>query len=130
MRVLLADHRHSVRHNVACVLKSAPGVQAIAEAATQKELLSLAWQLGPDLVFLDASLAESPAAEMIQAIQTACPTAHIVALAGLDQQDTVHALRAAGAIGFVITSQSPPAMCDAIRKWVEWGREHSVSRAA
>jgi DNA-binding NarL/FixJ family response regulator len=105
MRLLLADDRPRIRFALRALLAQQAGLTVVGEAADAAELLALAQEHRPDLVLLGWGLRGLPAAELVPALRSLCPHAHLIALSSrLEVRQTA---LAAGADAFV-SKMDPP----------------------
>jgi len=105
VRVLVADSYPVVRSGLRQFL-DAPGVAVVGEAATAAEVVSAAARLRPDVVVLDATLAD--ACRQIPAA--------VVVLSTSIAPDLVAAAAEAGAAAYLVKDLQGPELLDAVRR--------------
>jgi DNA-binding NarL/FixJ family response regulator len=105
VRVLVADGYPVVRSGLLQFLR-APDVEVVGEAATAAEAVSEAARLRPDVVVLEAALAD------------ACPQipAAVVVLATSVAPELVAAAAEAGAAAYLVKDLERPQLLDAVRR--------------
>ena len=80
MRVILADDQPAVRSAIRLMLEEKPGVNAIAEVSTSRDLLRQAGSFHPDLIFLDWELPETNSKDMVPLLKSIYPHLWVIAL--------------------------------------------------
>ena len=115
MRVLIADDHPLLRQGLRTLLEK-EGFEVVAAAADGHEALALATRLNPDVAVLDIAmpgLNGLDAAREIQRQQLAKAT--VLLTMHTEDHYVLEALRA-GVKGYVLKSQAPQAVADAIRQ--------------
>jgi DNA-binding NarL/FixJ family response regulator len=112
MRLLLADDRTRIRFALRALLAQQPGLTVVGEAADAAELLALAKERCPDLVLLGWGLRGLPAAELVLALRSQCPHAHLIALSS--RLEVCQTALAAGADAFVSKMDPPEQLLRAV----------------
>jgi DNA-binding NarL/FixJ family response regulator len=117
LRVVLADDHHFFREGLRDMLESA-GVSVVGEAKDGTEAIVLAGKLEPDLIVLDLDMPDTPGAEALRQLATACPQARVVVLtASLEEADVLEVLDA-GACAYILKSTPADQLIDSIRQTV------------
>ncbi|PKO26148.1 MAG: DNA-binding response regulator [Betaproteobacteria bacterium HGW-Betaproteobacteria-8] len=114
-RLLLVDDHAVVRQGLRTLLEQA-GYQIVAEAGSGEQAY-MAWQKHrPALVLLDLDMPGMGGLETLQRILAQDASARVLVFTMYD--DTVHAARAirAGARGYVVKSDDPDILLDAIQQ--------------
>lgn len=129
MRILLAEDHTVLREGVKSMLNTFPGINAVDEASTGQEALTLIRKHNYDLVFLDISLPDINGLEVLQRIKDTgldCRTA-ILSLHPEEQ----YASRAfkLGAVGYINKNFSFEELKMAIKKLLEGGNYISPTYA-
>ena len=98
--VLLADRHHRLSEGVRGLLETAfSGVFMVADPSS---LMDGAERLSPEVVIVDASLAQGDVVELIRSIRDRAPSAKVLLLSVHDEPAVVDAALAAGADGLVL----------------------------
>ncbi len=100
VRVLLVDDNEAVLTRAAAVLT--PGCIIVGSAKDGPTALEAAESLQPDVIVLDISMPGMTGLEVASLLRKAHSTAAVVFLTVHDEEEFVHAARAAGGIGYVI----------------------------
>jgi two-component system, NarL family, response regulator len=102
IRVLTADDHAMVRAGIAAMIANEPDMAVVAEAADGAEAVTLYRAYEPDVVLMDLRMPKLDGVSAIQAIRSAHPTAHIVALTTYDGDTDIHRALSAGACGYLV----------------------------
>lgn len=123
MKMLIADDHPLVREALAYVLRELDSEVTVIEAADGEAVRHrVAEHPDLDLVLLDICLPGVHALELFDALRNDYPALPLVALSALDDPDTVKAVLAGGALGFIPKSSSHPVMVNALRLILSGGR--------
>ncbi|MGY1785338.1 LuxR C-terminal-related transcriptional regulator [Geodermatophilus sp. SYSU D00698] len=115
-RVLICDDHEVLRHGLRAVLRWAPDLLVVAEAADAARALELATELHPDVTLLGLG-AQGPAmTELVRALTATGTRVVLLGEAG-NGGDLVEALRA-GARGYVYTTVSSDRLVEGVRSVV------------
>jgi DNA-binding NarL/FixJ family response regulator len=112
LRVLVIDAHPAVAHGLVGLLGIMPGIQVCALATRREDGLLCAGQARPDVVLVDAELANDAALATIRQLRACLPAARVIAL-GL-YSDRRAAMLAAGAHAFVLKDAGFEALYAAI----------------
>jgi DNA-binding NarL/FixJ family response regulator len=117
LRVLLADDQALIRAGFAALVRSAPDMEVVGEAADGEEALALARSVRPDVVLMDIRM---PGTDGISAtgLITGDPDlvdVKVLVLTTFEDDDLVLAALRAGASGFLGKGVEPVELLDAIR---------------
>lgn len=121
VRILLVDDHAVVRQGLKTLLEQAGHIVA-GEADNGEKACSTWVELKPDLMLLDLDMPGIGGLETIQRILAREPEAKIIVFSMYD--DTVHASRAmqVGARGFIVKSDPPEVLLEAIRQVMRGNR--------
>ena len=118
IRVLLADDQALVRAGFRALLDAQEGIEVVAEAADGASAVTLARELGPDVVLLDIRMPGAvdglEAATRI-AGDPALAQVRVVMLTTFDLDEYVFAALRAGASGFLVKDTEPVELISAVR---------------
>lgn len=115
IRVLLADDQALVRHGFGMILRAEEGIEVAGEAGDGAEAVSLAAELGPDVVLMDVRM---PALDGIEATRRIVSTLHsprVLVLTTFDSDEIVLGALRAGASGFLLKDAPGDQLVAAIR---------------
>lgn len=102
IRVMLVDDHAHIHQAVAKVLSTAPDIQLVAQCGSGEEALLLNVQSHPDVILMDIIMPGMDGIEATERILQNTPTVKILALTSFQDDDTVHAMLAKGAVGYIV----------------------------
>jgi DNA-binding NarL/FixJ family response regulator len=112
-RVLICDDHEVLRHGLRAVLRWAPDLTVVAEAADAGQALELASELRPDVTLLGLAPHGPAMTDLVRALTAAGTRVVLLGEAG-SSGDLVEALRA-GARGYVYTTVSSDRLVEGVR---------------
>jgi DNA-binding NarL/FixJ family response regulator len=120
IRVLLVDDDPLVRAGLRLMLRSAPDIDVIGEAADGAAAITAAAELAPDVVLMDIRMPGTDGVTATAAITAAAATGtraapRVVALTTFDADDLVRQAIAAGAVGYLVKDTPPAEIISAVR---------------
>ena len=115
LRVLIADDHPLFRAGLGAMLASAPDTELVGEATTGSEAVSLAAELGPDLVIMDVQMPQTDGIEATRRISREGPETNILVVTMFEDDATVFQAMRAGAKGYVLKGANYAEMLRAIR---------------
>ncbi len=115
-RIILADDHPLVLEALRTLLDGQPGFKVIGTAADGRQLLDQVRQLRPDLVILDLQLPGINGLECLRRIKALDPAPQVVVLSAFGDAETVRAVVQAGAEGFVLKTDPPAQVVNAVRQ--------------
>jgi two-component system, NarL family, response regulator DevR len=102
IRVLLVDDHEMVRSGLRAMLAADADIDVVADAATGARGVSLARELCPDVVLLDARLPDIGGPEVCRLLQAEMPETAVVMLTTFAEDDLVRRCIRAGARGYLL----------------------------
>jgi DNA-binding NarL/FixJ family response regulator len=114
--VLVVDDQILIRAGLAALIRAAPGLDAVGEAADGQQAVTLAAELRPEIILMDIRmpvLNGTTATEQILA-QAQPPRPRILILTTFDLDEYVYAALRAGASGFILKDIPPERLIAAI----------------
>lgn len=121
IRVLVADDHAIVRGGIVGVLRDAPGLTVVAEAADGAEAVALYAQHRPDVALIDLKMPVLDGVGAVTAIRARSPDARVVILTTYDADDDVERALRAGAKAYLLKDVDPQELVACVRA-VDQGR--------
>lgn len=106
IRVFLVDDHTTVREGLRALLATQPDVQVVSEASNGLELLAQLPTTPADVVLLDFNMPGMNGVETARQLKEHHPTVRVLALSMLDDERYIMEMLAAGALGYVLKSDS------------------------
>ena len=119
IRLLISDDCLAVRYGLKLWLRLEPDMQIIGEAANGVEALTLALQLRPDVIVMDARMPQMDGIAATKAIRSVLPDTPIIVLSMEDDLMTRTRALAAGATCFLSKFETLTTLPDTIRALAE-----------
>jgi two-component system, NarL family, response regulator NreC len=121
VRIILADDHTMFRRSLAQLLDR-EGFEIIAEASDGMETVNLASKLDPDAVVLDMNMPHLNGVEVAREITRQGLRAKTVILTMFEDDISVREALRAGATGYVLKTQAPTDLVQALRELAEGNR--------
>jgi DNA-binding NarL/FixJ family response regulator len=115
IRVVIVDDHKLVRQGLEAVLASAQDVHVVAEAADGRSAVDVVAATDPDVVLMDLQLPELSGLEATREILAARPDTAVLVLTMFEDDATVHAAIAAGAVGYLLKGADGEDILAAVR---------------
>ena len=122
--VLVVDDAPDIRLLLRVALRSRPGLDLVAEAATGEEALARAGALHPDVIVLDLGLPDLAGRDLLTRVRRASPTSRIVVFSAGDSDRAWFEQRSSG---YVVKGEEFERLLDTI---VEVASDQTHDRAA
>jgi DNA-binding NarL/FixJ family response regulator len=117
VRVLVVDDQVLIRAGLAAIIRAAPGMDVVGEAANGDEAVALAAQTHPDVVLMDIRMPEMggiTATRRILECSSGAPP-RVLVLTTFDVDEYVYEALRAGACGFLLKDTPPERLLTAIQ---------------
>ena len=115
IRVVVADDQAVVRGGLRMILESEDQIEVVGEAADGREALALVTELDPDVVLMDIRMPELDGVEATRQLVTRGSRARVLVLTTYDLDEHVYDALKAGAAFFLVKTESPARLVDAVR---------------
>jgi DNA-binding NarL/FixJ family response regulator len=119
IKVLLVDDQPSVRQGLRMRIELESDLTVVGEADNGLEAISLAQELGPDVVVMDVAMPEMDGITATERLREFAPSVSVVMLSILGDAVTQVLAREAGAAAFVEKQASVELLLAEIRRAVE-----------
>jgi two-component system, NarL family, response regulator NreC len=127
IRVLLSDDHPIVRRGVRNILESTNEYEVCGEASNGDQTLELALHLHPDVVITDISMRPTNGLEVTRRLHKSMPEAKVLILTMHDSVEMLRAAAMAGAMGYLLKSDTEELLVSALRSLGEGHRFVSPS---
>ncbi|MGW2777880.1 response regulator [Streptomyces olivaceoviridis] len=114
IRVLVAEDQSAVRAGLVLILRSAPDIEVVGEAADGEQAVELTRALGPDLVLMDVQMPRLDGVSATRRI-VAERLADVLVLTTFDLDEYVFGALRAGAAGFLLKNAEAGQLLEAVR---------------
>ena len=115
IRVMLADDHRILRESLRLLLEK-NGCEIVAEASTGEEALALAAKAHPQVIVMDLGMPGTGGLAATHRMRKASPTSRVLILSAYDDEEYVlEALTEAGAAGYLVKTDAPEELLNAVR---------------
>jgi NarL family two-component system response regulator LiaR len=115
IRIAVIDDHTKVHMNIEAALATFEDLDLVAHGSNGREALQLCMECHPDIVLMDVIMPGMNGIEATQAIHARFPDIKILALSSFQDDEAVHAMLQAGAIGYVLKTASIDELAHTIR---------------
>jgi len=120
-RLLLVDDHPIMRHGLAQLIRSEPGLDVCAEAGNARDGLVAVGEHQPDLVIIDLTLPDKNGLELLKDIQAMHPGKLCLVLSMHDEDTYGERALRAGARGYIMKEAAADHLVTAVRKILSGG---------
>jgi DNA-binding NarL/FixJ family response regulator len=114
-KVLVVDDQVLIRAGLAALLRAAPGIDVVGEAADGAEAVALAAETQPQVVLMDIRMPGVNGIAATEQIVAANPAPRVLVLTTFDLDEYVYAALRAGACGFLLKDAEPERLIAAVQ---------------
>jgi DNA-binding NarL/FixJ family response regulator len=115
IRVLVVDDHQLVRAGLTVLLRTAPDLDVVGQAADGEQALVLARDLQPDVVLMDLSMPVLDGVAATRRLLAERPGARVVVLTSFAETERVQQALAAGAVGYLLKDCDPHELMSGVR---------------
>lgn len=112
--ILLANHEHIVRQGIRRLLEQEADFEVVGEAVNALEAVSLAGELMPDIIIMQARMPKLDIVEAIRRVKAKLPQTAVLILTMYDEEGYVAELLRAGAAGYLMKTARIEELVQAI----------------
>jgi DNA-binding NarL/FixJ family response regulator len=116
IRILLVDDHTVVRQGLRALLEAEPDIAVIGEADTGRAAVQLTKKLQPDVVVMDIAMPQLNGLEATRQIMKENPNAKVLVLSSYNDDEYVHQLTEAGAVGYLLKQTASTELLKAVRE--------------
>ncbi|TCK59458.1 response regulator transcription factor [Seleniivibrio woodruffii] len=118
-KVFLVDDHAIVREGLAKLINQEEDMEICGSADDAPVALNMLFNIEPDIAIVDLSLASSDGLDLIKSIKARYPNVHILVLSMREELVFAERCVRAGASGYIMKSEKPTAIIDAMRKIIK-----------
>jgi DNA-binding NarL/FixJ family response regulator len=115
IRAVIADDQAVVRGGLRLILEANDDIEVVGEAADGAAAVELVRELKPDVVLMDIRMPTMDGIEATRRLATAGLDARVLVLTTYGLDEYVYEALKAGAAGFLIKTESPARLVEAVR---------------
>ncbi|MER6348186.1 response regulator [Streptomyces sp. NPDC001595] len=116
IRVLVVDDQFLVRSGLVALLRAAPGMEVVGEAADGTEAVAMAAKTRPDVILMDIRMPGTTGIEATERILAEAPdlAPRVLVLTTFDLDEYVYGALRVGASGFLLKDAGPERLLAAV----------------
>jgi two-component system NarL family response regulator len=114
--VLVVDDHALARQGLIGLLRAAPEIEVVGEAADGRTAVEMVRRLGPDVVTMDVSLPKVDGVEATRIVRREFPEVRVIGLSMFEEGERAEAMRRAGAVSYLSKGGPTSAVLEEIRR--------------
>ncbi len=118
IRILITDDQAKAREELKTFIQNCPDLEFIGEAVDGDEALHLARKLQPDVIIMDLRMPRLNGVQATRCICSEFPTTKVIGFSMHRQRRWARAMRAAGAVAYLVKNSSKEQILATIRACV------------
>ncbi len=130
IRIVIADDHEIFRNGFKLLLKDQPLIELVGDAANGKELLLLAKEAQPDVVFMDINMPVMDGIEATKQLSKAAPDTGIIALSTFNEDSLIVDMLEAGARGYLLKNTNKAELFTAAKAVHEGGTYYCAATSS
>jgi DNA-binding NarL/FixJ family response regulator len=115
IRVVLVDDHAQVRAGIRSLLSRASDIEVVGEADNGVQALHLVQELAPDVLVLDMEMPGLKGPDVARQLKAEASPVRILALSAYEDREFVLRMLDSGAAGYLLKSDAPTMLIDALR---------------
>jgi DNA-binding NarL/FixJ family response regulator len=115
IKVLVVDDQVLIRAGLGALLRAAPGIEVVGEAADGEQAVTLAASCAPDVILMDIRMPGVNGIVATERILAADPRPRVLVLTTFDLDEYVYAALRGGACGFLLKDAAPERLLAAVQ---------------
>ena len=116
IKVLLSDDHTVVRQGLRSLLAAEPDIEVVGEAENGRQAVQMAKTLAPDVVIMDIAMPQLNGLEATRQVAREFPATKVLVLSAYSDDEYVHSLTEAGAVGYLIKQTAANDLIKAIHE--------------
>jgi DNA-binding NarL/FixJ family response regulator len=122
IRILIVDDHPIMRVGITALIDSCKDMEAVAQAGSGEEALTLHAVHLPDITLMDLRLPGISGVETIRRIRAQCPSARFIVLTTYEGDEDIFQAMEAGATGYLVKGMPKEMLVNAVKKVHSGGR--------
>lgn len=127
--VMVVEDDRGLREQIAKLLETAADIDCLGLFSSAEEALPKIVEKQPDVVLMDIKLPGMSGIQCVAEIKKACPEMQVIMVTVYEDSERIFRALKAGASGYIIKSDSPDQLVEAIRDVYKGGAPMSISIA-
>jgi DNA-binding NarL/FixJ family response regulator len=127
--VMVVEDDRGLREQIAKLLETAADIDCLGLFSSAEEALPKIMEKQPDVVLMDIKLPGMSGIQCVAEIKKACPEMQVIMVTVYEDSERIFRALKAGASGYIIKSDSPDQLVEAIRDVYKGGAPMSISIA-
>ena len=115
IRVMLVDDHAHIHKIVATILEAVADIELVAQCSNGKEALLVCADVLPDIILMDVIMPVMDGIDATQHLRQSYPQIKILVLSAFQDDESVHAMLASGAVGYILKTSLVSDLVNTIR---------------